>query len=310
MYNAKQPVVLPTLDRLDVNPDALDNLPALQIAQDWLQSFTFAIAAEGAKPDDVLRFFQPDAWWRDILALTWDFRSFQGHARISKFLADRILSSTAGWKDITIASGEGMKTALLRLYPDLAWVQFFINFTTNEGTGVGVVRLIPTNNPKGQGITWKAFMVFTTLTELKDHPEFSGQFRNPLPNHGFWPGKRQEEVDFKNCEPAVVVVGAGQSGLDVAARLKALGVNVLIIEKNATPGEVSESNISGPTRTDVRRFSQQWINRYEALCLHDPVWYDHMPYVCLYTPIFGNGLIACHRFPSLKHGPSSRPHRN
>ncbi|KAF8815761.1 FAD/NAD(P)-binding domain-containing protein [Phlegmacium glaucopus] len=262
VYSARLPVVLPTFDRLNIEPALLDNLQQSpsQIAKEWLDSFTTIISKEGAKPKDVLSLFQPDAWWRDILSLTWDFRSLQGEAQISKFLEDRVLSSAAGWKDITIATGEGMNTVLLRPSPDLVWVQFFINFTTTAGTGVGIVRLVPTPNQISQGIIWKAFLVFTTMTGLTGHPERTGEFRNPLPNHGFWPSKRQQEVDYNDREPAVLVVGAGQSGMDVAARLKALGVDVLIVDKCATPGE-------------------QWVNRYEALCLHDPVWYDHMPYI-------------------------------
>ena len=34
----------------------------------------------------------------------------------------------------------------------------------------------------------------------------------------------------------------------------------IIIEKNPRPGD-------------------SWRNRYKSLCLHDPVWYDHLPYI-------------------------------
>lgn len=59
-----------------------------------------------------------------------------------------------------------------------------------------------------------------------------------------------------NCVP----IGAGQGGLTVAARLKQLGVNTLIIDRNP-------------------RIGDNWRNRYHQLVLHDPVWYDHLPYV-------------------------------
>jgi len=39
-----------------------------------------------------------------------------------------------------------------------------------------------------------------------------------------------------------------------------LNVPTIIIEKNARPGD-------------------SWRNRYKSLCLHDPVWYDHLPYI-------------------------------
>ena len=34
----------------------------------------------------------------------------------------------------------------------------------------------------------------------------------------------------------------------------------IIIEKNERPGD-------------------SWRKRYKSLCLHDPVWYDHLPYL-------------------------------
>ena len=39
-----------------------------------------------------------------------------------------------------------------------------------------------------------------------------------------------------------------------------LGVPALIVDRNPRPGDA-------------------WRNRYKSLCLHDPVWYDHLPYL-------------------------------
>jgi cation diffusion facilitator CzcD-associated flavoprotein CzcO len=63
--------------------------------------------------------------------------------------------------------------------------------------------------------------------------------------------------------------GAGQGGLTSAARLKMLGVNALIIDRNERVGD-------------------NWRQRYHQLVLHDPVWYDHMPYINFppHWPIF------------------------
>jgi putative flavoprotein involved in K+ transport len=61
-------------------------------------------------------------------------------------------------------------------------------------------------------------------------------------------------------QPYCLIVGAGHSGLTVGARLKQLGLPMLIIEKNARPGDT-------------------WRNRYDGLHVHTPVWYDHMPYL-------------------------------
>jgi len=56
------------------------------------------------------------------------------------------------------------------------------------------------------------------------------------------------------------VIGGGQAGIILGARLKKVGVPAIIVEKNPRPGD-------------------SWRNRYKSLCLHDPVWYDHLPYL-------------------------------
>jgi putative flavoprotein involved in K+ transport len=46
----------------------------------------------------------------------------------------------------------------------------------------------------------------------------------------------------------------------LGARLTRLGVPTIIVDKHPRPGDA-------------------WRNRYKSLCLHDPVWYDHLPYM-------------------------------
>jgi len=132
-------------------------------------------------------------------------------------------------------------------FPDLAWVHMMFDFETSIGIASGIVRLVPTSD----GV-WKAHTVFTNLEDLKGFPEKTGTLRDDNPNHGKWEADRKSECEFEDREPVVVVIGGGQSGLDVAARLKCLDVPTLVVEKNP-------------------RIGDNWRNRYEALCLHDRV---------------------------------------
>ncbi|KMW59134.1 Flavin-containing monooxygenase [Candidatus Rhodobacter oscarellae] len=59
--------------------------------------------------------------------------------------------------------------------------------------------------------------------------------------------------------PFVLVVGGGQGGLALGAQLADLGVPYLIVDRYPRVGD-------------------QWRSRYASLVLHDPVWYDHMPF--------------------------------
>ena len=57
-----------------------------------------------------------------------------------------------------------------------------------------------------------------------------------------------------------MIIGGGQGGIALGARLRQLGVPTIIVDRNPRPGDA-------------------WRNRYKSLCLHDPVWYDHLPYI-------------------------------
>jgi len=65
------------------------------------------------------------------------------------------------------------------------------------------------------------------------------------------------------------LVGAGQGGLAIAARLKMLGITSLIIDRQ-------------------QRVGDNWRKRYHQLVLHDVVWFDHLPYLPFpdFWPVF------------------------
>lgn len=190
---------------------------------------------------------------------------------MSKFLKDQLSVFDLQSETFSIQRD---RVELQRPYEDIAWIQAFFNFDINVGHASGVFRLVPL--PDG---TWKAHVVYTNLEDLKDFPERIGALRNCQPNHGKWAANREREREFLEEKPTVIVVGGGQGGLDVSARLKMLGINALVVERN-------------------QRIGDNWRNRYAALCLHDPVCksnvlilfrlfllsyrtvgYDHMPYL-------------------------------
>ncbi|KAE9404390.1 FAD/NAD(P)-binding domain-containing protein [Gymnopus androsaceus JB14] len=104
-----------------------------------------------------------------------------------------------------------------------------------------------------------AHCILSNLEGLKGFPKRVGILRNPDINHGLWAAQRKREAAFEDKEPTVMVVGAGQGGLAVVARLKMLDVSTLITKKN-------------------KRVGDNWRNRYKALCLHNPVWANQLPY--------------------------------
>lgn len=231
-------ISLPTLDKLGVKLQ--EDLDPKTIAIQWFNSF--AQNVQSGNTAGIVDLLAEDAFWRDMLSMTWEFRTFLGHPSISKFLNDTLVES-----EIANLKLQEDSVELEKPYPDLAWIQGLFTFETRIGIGSGVLRLIPVKADQ-----WKAHLIYTNLEELKGFPEHIGKLRSQVPVHGQWPNNRQREIDFVDSEPDVIVIGAGQSGLDVAARLKALNIPTLVVDK-------------------AQRIGDQWRGRYEALCLHDTV---------------------------------------
>jgi putative flavoprotein involved in K+ transport len=137
-------------------------------------------------------------------------------------------------------------------------LESWISFETEIARGYGLIRV-------KDGLIWT---LLTTMAELKGHEEKAG-FTRPLgARHGVNPGAktwkemRDEETEKLGAttQPYVLIIGGGQGAIGLGARLRQLGVPTIIVEKNERAGD-------------------SWRKRYKSLCLHDPVWYDHLPYI-------------------------------
>ena len=210
------------------------------------------------------------------MSLTWDFRTFFGTAQIKAFLQDRIANPSLG--DKTHLNNLKLETANVgKPGGGIEWIEALFTFSVGTwGAGDGVFRLVL--SPEG---TWKGYTIYTNLQSFNNHPEKVGALRNPVPNHGKWADERQKEIEFEGVEPYVLIVGAGHSGLDLGARLKFLDVSTLVVEK-------------------CPRVGDQWRNRYQALCLHDPV--------CKFHSTHKHSMCKHHWLQGTATCPTSRTH--
>ena len=195
--------------------------------------------------------FAVDSFWRDLVSFTWNLKTMEGREQITDMLTTRLAGTDpSGFRAReTPTEDEGVTTA-------------FIEFETAVGRGVGHLRL---KDEDGQPRAWT---LLTALQELKGHEEPKGPSRVLGAVHGddpdprSWAEKRAEEQAElgRSIQPYALVIGGGQGGIALGARLRQLGVPAIIVDKHERPGD-------------------QWRKRYKSLCLHDPVWYDHLPYL-------------------------------
>ena len=215
----------------------------------WLASFESAL--KGRDIEAAAGLFATESYWRDLVSFTWNITTVEGRDGVSELLT--------GTLENTDPSGFATEEP-----PDEAdgVVTAWITFETGVGRGRGLLRL---KEEDGEDRAWT---LLTTLHELKGHEE-PRQDRRPMgAEHGAnkerqtWLERQQQEAETlgSTTQPYVLVVGGGQAGIGLGARLRQLGIPSLVIDKHGRPGD-------------------QWRSRYKSLCLHDPVWYDHMPYL-------------------------------
>ena len=227
------------------------------IAQSWLAQFEGALAASDRARLAAL--FHADSHWRDVLALTWRIQTVSGSDAVVRELATH--AGRARPTGFTIDPHRTSPRNVTRAGTDA--IEAIFSFETAEGRGSGVLRLTPDAD---DGSAFKAWTLLTTLDELKGHEERLGRsrpqgkayardFRGPN-----WLDLRKAAAEYADRDPVVLVVGGGQGGLSIAARLSQLGVDTLIVDRGA-------------------RIGDNWRKRYHALVLHNQVHVNHLPYM-------------------------------
>lgn len=214
-------------------------------AATWLADFAAALAH--GEVDAAVSLFEADSYWRDLVAFTWNIRTQEGADAIRAMLQARLADTQPAAFAL-----EGEATEVDGV------VDAWFSFETRVARGRGHLRLR----------SGKAWTLLTTMTELKGFEEKTGENRVKGAEHGVHKGRknwlekrRDEEAALGYTEqPEVVIIGGGQGGIALGARMRQLGVPAIVVDKNERPGD-------------------QWRNRYKSLCLHDPVWYDHLPYM-------------------------------
>ncbi|KAK2598827.1 hypothetical protein N8I77_012212 [Diaporthe amygdali] len=233
-------------------PPLPDKLPATAdvdgaaLVTKALQSLTDALEAEDISQLKAL-FLSSQAYWRDLLSFTFHIRTLNDGPVIApalkKLVGERSL--VGGFKFVPGSVHDVSPT------PTLRWIQGSFTFETAspKAKGEGSVQLFPELGSDGQ-ISWKLWILTTWLEDYADWPENTRLLTAP--------GRNLQDVEHIDTD--VLIVGGGNAGLIAAARLKALGVESVVVDRLARPGD-------------------NWATRYDSLRFHIGKGNCHPPFL-------------------------------
>ncbi|KAI3390953.1 hypothetical protein diail_8327 [Diaporthe ilicicola] len=192
-------------------------------------------------------FLSSQAYWRDLLSFTFHLRTLNDGPIIApalnKLAKERGL--VGGFKFIPGSIHDVSPT------PTLRWIQgsFTFETTSPKAKCEGSVQLFPEEGSDGQ-INWKIWTINTWLEDLAEWPE--------NPELLTAPGRKLDDVEHIDTD--VLVVGGGNAGLITAARLKAVGVESVVVDRFPRPGD-------------------NWALRYDSLRFHIGKSSCHPPFL-------------------------------
>ncbi|KAJ6599793.1 dimethylaniline monooxygenase [Mycena vulgaris] len=208
-----------------------------EVAASWLRRFNALLSSSDSA--SAAGCFQEEGFLRDVLVFTWSNRTLSGRAKIAAFLHEN--SATASIHGLKLDDRPFLKPEFTAATSTIA---SGFTFETAIGPGEGYLSLNPTASGE-----WRATSVFTRLRDIRGHEE-TGPEDGVYGGHTLaWSDIARERRLKIEQDPHVLIIGGGQTGLNVGARFKQMNIPALIVEKNARVGD-------------------NWRERYPTLTLH------------------------------------------
>lgn len=222
----------------------------------WLVDFE-NLLTDSAK-SGVGDLFHPDGYWRDLLALTWEIRTAHGLPELQGSLTN--VNPEMRPRNLRL-QGNATTGVLGEFGPT---IEGFFTFETGIATARGYLRLTPATEAGRDN--FRAVTVLTAMVALKEFPPFGlanrdETYMRPVEaGSENWLDRRKAALAYCDRDPQVLIVGAGQAGLMLAARLRHLDIDALVVDRDERVGDV-------------------WRKRYHSLTLHNEIASNHYPYM-------------------------------
>ncbi|KAM7222487.1 hypothetical protein V8F06_001981 [Rhypophila decipiens] len=215
-----------------------------QQALSVVDALNAALVADDAEALE--RCFSPEqAYWRDQVALTWHMRTFRSPGVVAANLL-------ATWKARGIPEGFRLEGTplVIPVSPTLQWVDCSLSFRTASPAASASGRLLLLPHTGSGTMQWKVWILSTWLVSLDLQHEDESLLQSPA----------RQLRGLPRIETEVLIIGGGNAGACLAARLKALAVDSIVLERN-------------------ERLGDNWALRYDSLRFHIPTSMCEMPYI-------------------------------
>ncbi|KAH7881049.1 FAD/NAD-P-binding domain-containing protein [Lentinula edodes] len=227
---------------------ALGSLFAQDIAQAWLTDFSRSLSTGDCQT--ATSAFLKEGWLRDILVFTWSNRSLFGTSKIMKYLEENLKRDTLS--DFRLNDESHLAPYNNQSLPTAVSSGF--TFRTPIAFGQGFVNL-----SQDESGNWKALTVLMMMKDLIGHEE-SGPEEGVYEGHTrAWVDVNEERRKAVEETPHVIILGGGQTGLNVAARFHQMKIPSIVLERED-------------------RIGDHWRKRYPTLSLHTPKNHHSMLY--------------------------------
>ncbi|KAK0744847.1 hypothetical protein B0T21DRAFT_447951 [Apiosordaria backusii] len=246
---------LPNVSSEVIEPSSISEADATRIADHVLAALKTSIAKEDR---DALSdcFHAEQAYWKDSLALTYHLRTFSSPAVIAANLLET--TKLRGAQHFRIESAHFIQAS-----QTLQFINCSLSLRTTSPAATCSGRMVLLSVEGGEGPEWKIWILSTRLESLELHPEDETLLRAP--------SKLIDGVE--DIVTDVFIIGGGNGAVTLAARLKALGVESVMAERNANPGD-------------------NWALRYDSLKFHVPTSICDMPYLPYEDELHGEHLLS------------------